>query len=225
MSIYDKDALVFAEGLRRLIHDNLKRFQFQSDEESDARRAAVALVVVRAGHNASLYGMVPCSPFEAALVLTRRAESLKQHAGQWALPGGSIDSGESVVQAALRELKEEVGLCLGEDDVLGRLDDFTTRSGFVISPVVFWGGDDPTLRLNHSEVASVHRIPLREFMRDDAPVLNEIPESSNPVLLMPVGQGWIASPTGAIIYQFREVALLGDEVRVAHFEQPYFAWK
>jgi hypothetical protein len=62
-------------------------------------------------------------------------------------------------------------------------------------------------------------------MRSDAPVLESIPESEDPVLLMPVGQGWIASPTGAILYQFREVALRGRNIRVSHYEQPYFAWQ
>ena len=69
-----------------------------------------------------------------------------------------------------------------------------------------------------------HRIPIAEFMREDAPILQQIPESKHPVLLMPVGVTWIAAPTGALIYQFREVSILGKKTRVAHYEQPYFAW-
>ncbi|MEZ4593010.1 MAG: hypothetical protein R3D55_17980 [Chloroflexota bacterium] len=42
---------------------------------------------------------------------------------------------------------------------------------------------------------------------------------------MPIGQSWIAAPTAAILYQFRKVCLLGKQTRVAHFDQPYFAWK
>ena len=61
-------------------------------------------------------------------------------------------------------------------------------------------------------------------MRKDAPILETIPESDNPVILMPVGYSWIAAPTAAVIYQFREVAIMGHTVRVDHFEQPYFAW-
>ena len=157
--------------------------------------------------------------------MTRRAECLSSHAGQWALPGGGLEETESPEKAALRELGEEVGLVLGQDAVLGRLDDFTTRSGFTITPVVLWAGSGHHLTPNPAEVDSIHRIPLQEFMRKDAPLLQNIPESDEPVLLMPVGQGWIASPTGAIIYQFREVALLGKAIRVDHFEQPYFAWQ
>ena len=124
----------------------------------------------------------------------------------------------------LRELEEEVGLRLDSDAVVGRLDDYDTRSGFTIKPVVLWAGPEVTLRPNPGEVASIHLIPLSEFMREDAPILEQFPESENPVLLMPVGNTCIASPTAAIIYQFREVALLGTPRRVAHFEQPYFAW-
>jgi hypothetical protein len=107
---------------------------------------------------------------------------------------------------------------------MGRLDDFITRSGYAITPIVVWGSKNLELTPNPGEVGSIHRIPVIEFMREDAPILDSIPESENPVLLMPVGQSWIASPTGAILYQFREVAILGNETRVAHFEQPHFAW-
>ena len=135
-----------------------------------------------------------------------------------------MDEGETPESTALRELQEEVGVDLGPERIIGRLDDYTTRSGFVITPVVIWGGRDLDLARNPAEVRSIHRIPITEFMREDAPLLETIPESENPVLMMPVGYSWIASPTGAMIYQFREVAILGKDTRVAHYEQPYFAW-
>jgi len=144
--------------------------------------------------------------------------------GQWAFPGGRMDAGESPEDTALRELAEEVGLKLRHDRVIGRLDDFTTRSGFTVTPVVVWGGPGVDLTPNPAEVESIHRIPIAEFLRNDAPILEEIPESRNPVLLMPVGNSWIAAPTAALIYQFREVAILGKNTRVAHYEQPFFAW-
>ena len=109
--------------------------------------------------------------------------------------------------------------------VLGRLDDFVTRSGFVMSPVVVWAGPAETLTPNLAEVASVHRIPVDEFLRADAPMLEVLPEHAHPVLRMPVGESWIAAPTAAILYQFRELCLLGRPTRVAHFEQPLFAWR
>jgi 8-oxo-dGTP pyrophosphatase MutT (NUDIX family) len=162
---------------------------------------------------------------EAALILTRRASGLENHAGQWALPGGRLEQDESPEQAALRELEEEVGLGLDSGDVMGRLDDFVTRSGFLITPVVLWGGPNQTLKPNPAEVRSIHRIPVSELLRPDAPILDSMPESENPVLLMPVGRSWIAAPTAALLYQFREVAILGRQTRVAHFEQPHFAWR
>src|SRR5262249_1256920 len=152
------------------------------------------------------------------LLLTRRAAGLRAHAGQWALPGGRIDAGESPEQAALRELHEEVGLDLPPAAILGRLDDFVTRSGFAITPGVVWGGAAPGVVPNDGEVASIHRIPLAEFLRADAPLLEPCPDSVHPVLRMPLGSGWIAAPTAAFLYQFREVCLLGRPTRVAHFE-------
>jgi hypothetical protein len=56
-------------------------------------------------------------------------------------------------------------------------------------------------------------------------VLEDIPESDRPVLRMPVGDSWIAAPTAAVLYQFREVAVQGRSTRVAHYEQPVFAWR
>ncbi len=215
----------FDQGLRHTITKNLQGISIRQDLRSDTRRAAVALTLVNSGSDSQIYNIPNPDPDTAALVLTRRSERLHRHAGQWALPGGGLDEGETAEAAALRELREEVGVYLSEESIIGRLDDFTTRSGFTITPVVIWGKEDPELIPNLAEVESIHRIPLTEFMRDDAPILESIPESDNPVLLMPVGSGWIATPTGAIIYQFREVALLGRQQRVAHFEQPYFAWQ
>ena len=136
-----------------------------------------------------------------------------------------MEAGESPEETVLRELEEEVGLTLDIDRVIGSLDDYSTRSGFIIKPIVVWGGTDITLKANPDEVASIHRIPLAEFMRDDAPMFQEIPESEHPVLFMPIGNSSIAAPTAAMIYQFREVALFGNDIRVAHYEQPYFAWQ
>ena len=190
--------------------------------------AAVAVAIIEAGHGAELPGFsqhAAWSP-QAALILTRRAGHLRNHAGQWALPGGRIDTGETPEQAALRELAEEVHLKLDATAVLGRLDDFITRSGFVITPVVVWAGAARQMRPNPNEVASIHRIPVTEFLRADAPLLAHEGHGEHPVLRMPVGKGgWIAAPTAAVVYQFREVCLEGRATRVAHFEQPEFAWK
>jgi 8-oxo-dGTP pyrophosphatase MutT (NUDIX family) len=192
-----------------------------------ARHAAVALAVSEAGHGAGVDGLPSHADWQRApaLLLTRRAATLRAHAGQWALPGGRIDAGESPEQAALRELAEEVGLCLPPARVLGRLDDYATRSGYVITPVVVWAGAARDAVPDPTEVASIHRIPVAELLRGDAPILNQVRGAAHPVLRMPVGARWIAAPTAAFLYQFREVCLLGRDTPVAHFDQPRFAWQ
>ena len=215
------------EKLKAGIRDNLDKFEKRSQTKEGVQQAAVALTIVDVAHGSDAYGL-PCYETrqpDAALILTRRNTNLRNHSGQWALPGGRRDAGEKAEETALRELSEEVGLRLDFNRVIGCLDDFTTRSGFVITPVVIWGGAGVDLTPNPAEVASIHRIPLTEFLREDAPLIQDIPESNAPVLLMPVGNTCIAAPTAAMLYQFREVAILGKNTRVAHYEQPVFAWK
>ena len=217
------------DALRQLLADRLAAWPLHAPDEAGLKRAAVALVVTDEGTGADLEGVSgpPLSgrwSSRAALILTKRAAHLRRHAGQWALPGGRIDDDETPEQTALRELAEEVGLQLTQADVLGRLDTFITRSGFAMTPVVVWAGEARLLVPDPAEVASIHRIAVTEFLRADAPILEVLEGSEHPVLKMPLGDNWIAAPTAALIYQFREVCLLGRATRVAHFEQPKFAW-
>lgn len=161
----------------------------------------------------------------AAFLLCRRASRMNRHAGQWALPGGRVDAGESVLDAALRECDEELGLRLGPDSLVGWLDDYPTRSGYVITPVVLWAGAHPDLAPSPDEVLAVYRIGLHA-LRDGEPRYITIPESDRPVVQLPLGNDLIHAPTGAVLLQFREVGLHGQPgVRVDHLEQPVFAWK
>jgi 8-oxo-dGTP pyrophosphatase MutT (NUDIX family) len=178
------------------------------------KQAAVAIALIDAGEGGN----------ETALLLTLRAASLRAHRGQWALPGGRCDEGETPVAAALRELHEELGLELGPDAVLGLLDDYPTRSGYLITPVVVWAAANQAISPNPAEVASVHRIALDTIEREDAFDFIAIPESTRRVIRFHHNGRLIHAPTAAMIYQFREV-LGGRDTRVAELEQPVFAWK
>ena len=185
-----------------------------SDPAPALTRAAVAITLVEAERPAG----------EAAFVLTRRTADLRAHRNQWALPGGRCDAGETPAAAALREMHEEVGLDLSADAVLGLLDDYPTRSGYLITPVVVWAGAGAQLRPNAAEVASVHRIPLADVVKADAFDFVTIPESERRVVRVRIDRHLIHAPTAAVIYQFREV-LAGRATRVADLEQPVFAWR
>jgi 8-oxo-dGTP pyrophosphatase MutT (NUDIX family) len=200
-------------ALRERLAANLRGFERHPLALEDRRHAAVAVTLV-ADEEAR-----PC------FVLTRRARRLSRHGGQWAIPGGRLDPGESAEQAALRELREEVGLVLAEDDILGLLDDYATRSGFVITPVVVWGGAGQDFEPDPREVAAVYRVPVAELDRPGVPRLRRIPESDRPVISIPLVGTHIHAPTAAILYQLREVAVHGRPTRVDHFEQPVFAWR
>jgi mutator protein MutT len=219
--------MLHAPALRHQIAERLAAFEHLSLPADGRKRAAVVVGVTQEGQGASVQGLPQHTRWSTApaLLLTRRASGLRSHAGQWALPGGRMDEGETPEQAALRELQEEIGLTPAPRAVMGRLDDYATRSGYLITPVVLWLDTAQDLQPNPQEVLSVHRIPVSELMRADAPIINVVQTTQRQVLRMPVGQRWIAAPTAAFLLQFREVCLLGRPTRVAHFDQPAFAWR
>ena len=240
-------ALAYGDDLRAALTANLARFERRALPIGDARHAAVAVVVVDSdaelhgddphpafsdvfrdlpgAEGLDLHGSVAGTAGGPAILLTRRSAGHRSHASQWALPGGRIDDGERPVDAALRELREELDLTLGEDSVLGILDDYATRSGYVITPFVLWGGADPAMVPQPGEVLSVHRVSFSELRRPDSPRFVDIPESDRPVVQVPVGGDLIHAPTGAVMLQFRRWALEGTHEDVSQYEQPVFAWK
>lgn len=208
---------LFTDLLRAGMEDRLARFDRRSlpaGSRTPAMPAAVAVVVVPGEEEE-----------RAAVLLTLRASGLRRHGGQWALPGGRLDPGETPEEGALRELEEEIGLTLPADHVLGQLDDFPTRSGFAITPVVVWGSNAAPLRPDPREVAGIYRVPLEDLLDSGNVILQSIPQSDHPLLALSILDTLIYAPTAAILHQFAEVAVAGRETRVAHYEQPVFAWR
>lgn len=199
--------------MREQLRANLSAFQPRRQPDTGLKHAAVVLAVTRYEQ-------------EAAIIVTRRAHTLRAHTGQWALPGGRLDRGETTAEAALREMHEEINLSLDQDQILGTLDDYVTRSGYLMTPVVVWN-DTPwgLLHPNPDEVATISPFGFTELARSDSPLLGEALQSDRPVLSMHFQGEVIFAPTGALLYQFREVAMLGRSTRVLHFDQPRFAWQ
>jgi 8-oxo-dGTP pyrophosphatase MutT (NUDIX family) len=195
---------------RSAVAARLASFPRVAANRPELRQAAVAVCVTE-------HDGVP------SLLLTRRAAGLRAHAGQWALPGGRRDAGETAAEGALRELAEEVGLSLGSEAVLGLLDDYVTRSGYVMTPVVCWAGQAGELKGAEAEVSSVHQVPLADL--DVEPRFIAIPESDAPVIRLPLLGGYLHAPTAAVVHQFCRIACRGEVERVAHYEQPVFAWR
>ncbi|HJU30523.1 MAG TPA: CoA pyrophosphatase [Hyphomicrobiaceae bacterium] len=206
----------FGDAFRKEVARRLAGFTRMpaGPETAGLTRAAVAIALTR-----SLDGSG-----EATFLLTRRTDRLRAHGGQWALPGGRCDDGETAIEAALRELEEELAVCLDPSSVLGLLDDYPTRSGYLITPVVVWAGADPTVSINPGEVASVHRIRIADIMRPDVVEFVTIPESARRVIRLIMNGVRVHAPTAAMIYQLREM-LAGRTTRVDQMEQPVFAWR
>ncbi len=167
-------------------------------------RAAVAVALID-------HGGRPAVP------IFQRTADMRRHAGQMALPGGRLHEGEEIVECAIRELREEIGLEVEPVAALGMLDDFETRSGFTITPVVLWSGAAASdLEPSAAEVAQLVVVPLTVLQQA---VARAAPGEDFSLRLPEVE---VFAPTAAMLYQFSEVALAGRQVRVADFYQPPF---
>jgi 8-oxo-dGTP pyrophosphatase MutT (NUDIX family) len=236
--------ITYDEELREQIRARLAGHERRTVTDPTKRHAAVALVLVDSDVGDDRVDPAPVDDWidgrpmpehldgrmvdvsgGAAFLLCRRASRLSSHSAQWALPGGRVDPGETVIDAALRELDEEVGIRLSDSHVLGLLDDYPTRSGYVITPVVIWGGGRLDPRPAPDEVVAVYRVGLHQLQRDDSPRYIAIPESPRPVVQIPLGNDLIHAPTGAVLLQLRWLCLEGRHDPVDELEQPVFAWR
>lgn len=193
--------------LRRVVETNLGLFH-RLQSPAPLVSAAVAVVVLRDDDG------------DACVPLYVRAAGLASHPGQFALPGGKLDHGEQAGAGALRELREELGLDVAADGILGSLDDFDTRSGFTITPVVVWSGARAAaLDPSSDEVAQLYVLTLAELRSAVA----RAGQGTSPAFCLEFTWGPVYAPTAAILYQFSEVALDGRTRRVNDFYQPPFA--
>jgi 8-oxo-dGTP pyrophosphatase MutT (NUDIX family) len=158
---------------------------------------------------------------EAHVLLIKRVRR-GLNPGQWALPGGKVDGHEDVRDTALRELGEETGVRASPGDVLGILDDFVTSSGYVITPVVVAPPGPQRPVRQPAEVASLHPIPLARLLAPGVPRWRKT-MSGDLLLQMSLRHDMVVhAPTGAILWQFAEVALRGNRRQVADVLEPDF---
>ena len=203
--------------LSTTLSENFAGFKRLAQDNVDSTRAAVMLLVTREP-----------GTDKGSVILTRRAKTLRRHAGQYALPGGRTEPGETPAETALRECREEIGLNPNAHQVIGLLDDFVTESGFCITPVVACMDETLTPVPDPGEVERVFHIPLSELADAKTEVSrSETDESVRDgfsIMLPTIGHE-VYAPTAAILFQFREVALLGRTTRVNDLGQPRFAWR
>lgn len=199
----------FVPSLRVRVREHLAGFERRSVALDGRRHAAVAVVLTGDDEG------------RACFLLTLRAPSLRSHAAQFALPGGKLDDGETAEAAALRELEEELGVVMSPASRLGLLDDYPTRSGYVITPVVLFG-EALTITPNPDEVAMFFRVPLEELDDPELPRSRPSPPE-RPIVYYPLLGTTIHAPTAAILHQLVEVGLHGRATRVHHYDEPEFA--
>jgi 8-oxo-dGTP pyrophosphatase MutT (NUDIX family) len=136
--------------------DELTRFV--PPEDGDARRGAVLMLFADTDADG-----------EGELLLTERAHHMRSHPGQVSFPGGTIDPGETAVEAALREAEEEIALDPTSIEVFGELPElWLPPSNFSVTPVLGWWRAPSEARVvDPDEVHAIHLVPLAELLRDD----------------------------------------------------------
>lgn len=216
-------------ALRSRLATNLAAFDVREADPGGLRRAAVCAVITRRGQGPAPedfhLGERGVAAEAASVLVLRRSRRGRSHRGQLGLPGGRVDAGESDLDAAMREMAEEVGIGAADVTILGRLDDYVTRSGYHIRPFVVWAEVASPHIASPGEIAHIHHVPLAELTRADSPRWLHIPQSDRPVLQLPAGDTCIHAPTAAMLLQLVEVGLRGRATRTADVEEPVFAWR
>jgi len=176
-----------------LTADDLEKQQLAGAQPT--RPAAVLLLVVN-------------RPDAPAVVFTQRTAHLSAHAGQISFPGGRSDEGDRTPEhTALREAHEEVGIAPEQVEVLGRLPEYCTSTGYCVTPIVGWAEPPLVYRPDPHEVEDVFEVPL-SFLLDPR---NHRYESAfyrgrmRKYWAMPYGERYIWGATAGMLVTFHRV--------------------
>ena len=159
------------------------------------RRASVLVPLIRNGGRWSV-------------LFTRRAENLAAHSGQIAFPGGAAEEGESLEQAAVREAEEEVGIRGAGLELIGRLDDVVTNSGYLVAPFVGVIHEPIDYVMQESEVVEVFEVPLDALLDPSTPEVRYVPFRNRryPAYYYVYGEYEIWGLTGRMLKGFLDLA-------------------
>ena len=142
-----------------------------------------------------------------SILFTRRSESLAVHSGQIAFPGGAVEDGESLPDAAVREAEEEVGIPPSYVEIVGRLDDLITNSGYLVAPFVGVIHEPIEYVMQESEVAEVFEVPIEALLDQRNPEVRyvEFRGKAYPAYFYHYGGYEIWGLTGRILKTFLDV--------------------
>jgi 8-oxo-dGTP pyrophosphatase MutT (NUDIX family) len=158
------------------------------------RRAAVLIPLIRSGDGWSI-------------LFSRRSEDLNAHRGQVAFPGGGVESGEALHDAAIRESFEEVGIPPNRIELIGRLDDVVTNSGFLVAPFAGVIREPVEYVLQASEVVEVFEVPIAALLAPGNPQVRYVSwrKRSYPAYYYTHGTYEIWGLTGRMLKAFLDI--------------------